>query len=151
MAGVRFKLKDQEQETSFSTIMGEDGRVYLYARLSDNDELKILLSQNHETKVFELADKSVFEESVTVIEERLLGLSEEWMAEQEQGFESEDMTYVGTKPGYGPDDIFVENKPFSLKQINDLIDDEDIELSPDFQRNFIWDDTRQSRLIESIF
>lgn len=151
MAGVRFKLKDQEQETSFSTIMGENGRVYLYARLSDNDELKIPLSQNHETKIFELADKSVFEESVTVIEERLLGLSEEWMAEQEQGFESEDMTYGGTKPGYGPDDIFVENKPFSLKQINDLIDDEDIELSPDFQRNFIWDDTRQSRLIESIF
>src|SRR4030095_7969602 len=44
----------------------------------------------------------------------------------------------------------VENKPFSLRQILDLIESGDIELTPDFQRNFIWDKTRQSRLIESI-
>ena len=31
-----------------------------------------------------------------------------------------------------------------------MIDSGDIELSPDFQRNFIWDRTRQSKLIESI-
>jgi uncharacterized protein with ParB-like and HNH nuclease domain len=31
-----------------------------------------------------------------------------------------------------------------------LINNGDIELTPDFQRNFIWDKTRQSKLIESI-
>lgn len=147
MAEVRFKLKGQEYETTFSIIKGEDGTVYLY----DGKDKKIPLCQNEDTKVLKLTSRSEFEESDLVVEERLLGLSEDWMAEQEQGFESESKTNYETKPGYGPDDIFVENKPFSLKQINDLIDDEDIELSPDFQRNFIWDNTRQSRLIESIF
>ena len=151
MAEVRFKIKGQEQETVFSPVRGANDVVILYAKFPNGDEKKIPLSLNPETSVFELEDKSVFEESPEVIEERLLGLSEEWMGELAQGFESESKEEELMQPGYGPDDIFVENKPFSLKQINDLIDDGDIELSPDFQRNFIWDDTRQSRLIESIF
>lgn len=150
MAEVRFKLKGQDHEIVFSPIAGENGTVYLYAKLS-NEEIKIPLAQDPDTKVFKLTDCSVFDEEPEVIEERLLGLSSEWMDEQAQGFESETREEDKPQPGYGPDDIFVENKPFSLKQINDLIDDEDIELSPDFQRNFIWDETRQSRLIESIF
>lgn len=151
MAEVRFKLKGQEQETVLSPIRGTQDDFYLYAKLPDGKEMKILLAQNDETHVFKLQDYSLFDEKEEVIDERLLGLSEEWMGEQAQGFEAEVKEEGKPLPGYGPDDIFVENKPFSLKQINDLIDDGDIELSPDFQRNFIWDITRQSRLIESIF
>lgn len=151
MAEVRFKLKGQEQETVFSPIRGEQNQCYLFAKLPNGEEKKILLVQNEDTFVFKLQDYSLFDENADVIDERLLGLSEEWMGEQAQGFESEVKEEEKPLPGYGPDDIFVENKPFSLKQINDLIDDGDIELSPDFQRNFIWDETRQSRLIESIF
>ncbi len=151
MAEVRFKIKGQEQEIVFSPTIGEDGNMYLYAKLPNADERKIPLIQDPDTKVFKLTDNSVFDEEPAVIEERLLGLSGEWMDEQAQGFESETKEMDKPQPGYGPDDIFVENKPFSLKQINDLINDGDIEMSPDFQRNFIWDETRQSRLIESIF
>lgn len=150
MAEVRFKIKGQEQEIVFSPITGEDGRVYLYAKLPKGEK-KILLSQDPDTKVFKLVDNTVFDETTDVIEERLLGLSGEWMDEQAQGFEAETKVEYKSQPGYGPDDIFVENKPFSLRQIDDLISEGDIELSPDFQRNFIWDETRQSRLIESIF
>lgn len=149
MAEVRFKIKGQESETVFFPVKDERGTVFLYGKSQGRDELKIELRKN-ENNVFELVDADVFDESREIVEERMLGLSEEWMSEQEQGFESEAKDESKPKPGYGPDDIFVENKPFSLKQINDLIDDGDIELSPDFQRNFIWDDTRQSRLIESI-
>lgn len=151
MAEVRFKIKGQQQETSFSPIMGEEGKLYLYAKLDNEQEVKIELERDEETKVLKLKGDSIFDEVSEVVEERLLGLSEEWMSEQAQGFESEAKDTDTIQPGYGPDDIFVENKPFSLKQINDLIDEGDIELSPDFQRNFIWDNTRQSRLIESIF
>ncbi|MGN6178970.1 MAG: DUF262 domain-containing protein, partial [Mucilaginibacter sp.] len=81
----------------------------------------------------------------------LTGLSSDWLEIRSQGFESEaEVETTGRQPGYGPDDIFVENKPFSLRQIVDLIEFGDIELTPDFQRNFIWDRTRQSKLIESI-
>lgn len=150
MAEVRFKIKGQQQEIVFSPIVGEDNKVYLYAKLFDGKEEKIPLIQDENTKVFALEDNTIFEESEKVIAERLLGLSAEWMDEQVQGFEPEASNEKPQQPGYGPDDIFVENKPFSLKQFNDLIGEGDIELAPDFQRNFIWDETRQSRLIESL-
>ena len=151
MAEVRFTIKGQDNETVFFPIVGKDGNIYLYAKLWDKTEKKIPVTLDPETKIFKLTDCSMFAEVPEVIEERLLGLSGEWMDEQEQGFESDSSDDDISQPGYGPDDIFVENKPFSLKQINDLIEEHDIELSPDFQRNFIWDNTRQSRLIESIF
>ena len=150
MAEVRFKIKGQEQETVFSPVVDGDGQVYLYGKAPGGEERKFLLEKNLETNIFQLKEKDSFDETPEVIEERLLGLSEEWMSEQAQGFESETKDDETPQPGYGPDDIFVENKPFSLKQLYDLIEDGDIEISPDFQRNFIWDDTRQSRLIESI-
>ena len=151
MAEVRFKIKGHNQETTFYPVNDSDGKVYLFSDMQDGSTQTIPLVQNKETKIFELEDYSVFEEPKEIIEERLLGLSEEWMSDISQGFESEVKSNEKPLPGYGPDDIFVENKPFSLRQIYDLIEDGDIELSPDFQRNFIWDDTRQSRLIESIF
>lgn len=150
MADVRFRIKGQAEETVFSPVLNANGAFFLYAKKGDS-EVRFELLQDNDTHVFYLNDNTVFEESDAIIEERLLGLSEEWMNEQAQGFEGEVTQEEKTQPGYGPDDIFVENKPFSLKQINDLIDDGDIEFSPEFQRNFIWDNTRQSRLIESIF
>ena len=78
--------------------MGEDGTVYLYAKLDDGKDEKISLSRDEYTKAFKLTNRSDFEESDSIVEERLLGLSEDWMAEQEQGFESEAKTNGETKP-----------------------------------------------------
>lgn len=54
-----------------------------------------------------------------------------------------------TKP-YNPDSIRIDTKNFSLRQIQELVADGDLDLSPEFQRNRVWDKTRKSRLIESI-
>lgn len=52
---------------------------------------------------------------------------------------------------YNPKLIRVDTKTFSIKQMNDLIENGDVDLSPDFQRGFVWNDiTRKSRLIESL-
>jgi len=56
---------------------------------------------------------------------------------------------------YDPNSIRVTQGRFSLKEIFEMIigtqDDEQIlDLSPDFQRNYVWENTRKSRLIESI-
>jgi hypothetical protein len=51
---------------------------------------------------------------------------------------------------FDPEDIKVHAKQFSLRLISDMIDDEDIDLSPDFQRNLVWNNFQKSRLIESI-
>lgn len=51
---------------------------------------------------------------------------------------------------FNPESIKVNTKAFSVKLISDMIDDGYINLSPDFQRNFVWNPIQKSRLIESI-
>ncbi|MDU6483226.1 MAG: DUF262 domain-containing protein [Paeniclostridium sordellii] len=56
---------------------------------------------------------------------------------------------------YDPNLIRVSQARFSLKEIFDMIvgdeyDEPILDLSPDFQRRYVWDNTRKSRLIESI-
>jgi hypothetical protein len=51
---------------------------------------------------------------------------------------------------WNPDEIRVGTKQFSLRNILDLIDEEGLELAPDFQRNTVWKSRQRSRLIESI-
>lgn len=56
---------------------------------------------------------------------------------------------VEAKP-WDPNKIRISTKPFSLRQVVDMIGDGDIELAPDFQRLFVWKSLQRSRLIESI-
>lgn len=52
---------------------------------------------------------------------------------------------------YNPKLIRVDTKPFTVYQINQMMTEKEIDLSPDFQRGFVWNDiTRKSRLIESL-
>lgn len=53
---------------------------------------------------------------------------------------------------YDPDKIKVRRDTFSVYQIFDMMNNNhsDIDLNPEFQRNFVWDNTRKSLLIESI-
>lgn len=53
---------------------------------------------------------------------------------------------------WDPNQIRVTTKTFSLRNILDMIDDEEpsLELAPDFQRNRVWKTKQKSRLIESI-
>ena len=54
-----------------------------------------------------------------------------------------------TKP-YNPELIRVDSTQLSLRHVYDMLKDGDINMSPDFQRNLVWDQQRKSRLIESI-
>lgn len=63
--------------------------------------------------------------------------------------ELEDDQFAIARP-WDPSDIRVSTKQFSLRNILDLIDDRDLELAPDFQRNQVWKARQKSRLIESI-
>lgn len=52
---------------------------------------------------------------------------------------------------YDPESIRIDTKPFNISLVHEMIEDGDINLSPDFQRKFVWTDTgARSRLIESI-
>lgn len=51
---------------------------------------------------------------------------------------------------YDPSLIRVDPKMFSLRNILDMIDEDDLDLAPDFQRLKVWKPWQKSRLIESI-
>ncbi len=144
---VRFTIKGEITETTFFLIKKNEG-LFLFST-----KQKDLVPLDYKDGLFSLKNKSFFEESEEVISERMLGLSEMYLEAVSQGFDGAfdyNIDEKIEKPGYGPDDIYVENKPFSLQQIVDLINFGDIDITPNFQRNFVWDKTRQSRLIESI-
>ena len=65
---------------------------------------------------------------------------------------TEESTGGPTEPfPYDPEFIRVDTKPFNISLVYDMIKDGDINLSPDFQRQFVWTDIgARSRLIESI-
>lgn len=146
---VNFTLKGEVNETTFA-LQERDGEFYLkgISALSGTKEFKIVRGDNN---VFYIAEPD-FEESADIIEERMVGLSEEWIGANVQGFDSSaEEINIPKDPGYGPQDIFVEPKNFTLIQLVEMANDGDLEIAPRFQRNFIWDRTRKSRLIESIF
>lgn len=112
------------------------GEVYLKIELEDSEFKIIEVNEN-------------IDESIT----SLTGKLEEWLVEQNpnQQFGTEDTEVEqNDETPYDPDKIRVDTKQFSLHQINDMISRGDINLTPDFQRNLVWDNQRRSRLIESI-
>lgn len=62
----------------------------------------------------------------------------------------EDDGSSGIAKPYDPTKIRVDPKSFSLRNILDMIDDEELDLAPDFQRMRVWTPEQKSLLIESI-
>ena len=74
--------------------------------------------------------------------------TEENELEQE---EAEDEVFSENKPPYDPKDIDIVSEQNSLSTIMAMIEDEAIDMNPDFQRSGdLWDKKIMSRLIESI-
>ncbi|GEM55512.1 hypothetical protein B0A58_10585 [Flavobacterium branchiophilum NBRC 15030 = ATCC 35035] len=69
---------------------------------------------------------------------------------EQSGTENTESTLTEEASPYDPDKIKVHQKQFNVKLIAEMIDNEDIDFTPDFQRNFVWDSHQKSRLIESI-
>lgn len=51
---------------------------------------------------------------------------------------------------WDPGKIRITTKSFTLREVVDQIKDGDIDLSPDFQREYVWKERQKTRLIESI-
>lgn len=51
---------------------------------------------------------------------------------------------------YDPEEIRVDTHQFSLRNILDMIQDNEVDLAPDFQRFKVWTPEQKSRLVESV-
>ncbi|WP_435112454.1 DUF262 domain-containing protein [Nocardiopsis synnemataformans] len=76
---------------------------------------------------------------------------EEHYLNEPTGVEAENNPEPDVSPNpWNPEQIRVSTKQFSLRNVMDMIQDESLELAPDFQRGKVWKATQKSRLIESV-
>ncbi|MBW1616923.1 MAG: DUF262 domain-containing protein, partial [Deltaproteobacteria bacterium] len=68
-----------------------------------------------------------------------------------ESVEKEDVGASKITDPYNPEEIKIDQKNLNLGFIIEMLENEEIDLMPDFQRNMdLWDDTKKSRLIESL-
>lgn len=127
--------KDGSVVFNLSSVL--DGKSLLKLKL-ENDKLTIL------EKIID------FEEDIDHLKEILEEFLVQSNPNEQFGSEDTETEEEDDETPYDPDKIRVDTKSFSLHQIYDMINRGDINLTPDFQRNLVWDNQRKSRLIESI-
>lgn len=137
---LRLKIDETDAEEGIvvfdlSSII--DGKTLLKLQLK-NDKLIVL------KKAIE------FEEDIEQLKELMEEFLVEFNPNQQFGSEDTEIEEEDDETPYDPDKIRVDTKSFSLHQIYDMINRGDINLTPDFQRNLVWDNQKKSRLIESI-
>lgn len=127
-------------------------KFHLRSSSLKKDILTIQLTRDNQFEI--LNQEPVVSEQNESIRAKLEGLAYLLVNEWREGnnpFENDDDEVVGNSiQPYDAQKIRIETKTFSLRQIKDMIDDGDLDISPDFQRNFVWEPKRQSQLIESV-
>jgi hypothetical protein len=89
-------------------------------------------------------------EQQNLVDQGSTDVREEYFENSPLGVEVEDDETDELARPWDPNEIRVSTKTFSIRQVLDQIDDNDLELAPDFQRNLVWKQNQRSRLIESV-
>ncbi len=139
------------EEIYLSPIKSSDeGNENVYDLVDDNGTRWIQLELiNNRLDILQRNLDLEINESQEEIREKLDELVLELIEKEQSGTENTEVAEASVSP-YDPDSIKVQTKPFNIKLIHDMIESGDIDLNPDFQRNFVWDSLQKSRLIESI-
>lgn len=145
-----------------STIL-EDDRHFLLKRKKEIDsknELVIWETESEDLKIIETIEGVVQEGFSTCdLKTPMEEILDEFRNKRQKirDFERSGIEYVEEDESVDDDtpfdseDIRVDTKQFNVSFVNELIGDGDIDLSPDFQRGFVWKSIkRRSRLIESM-
>lgn len=163
MSKIKVSFLNEEKEVTEPLLFqSDDGKKYFTKDKKNVIELNI--SSNG---LGYRVDKYIFDHKYTQYAEKIINLFcieyETHLKMQSDNFESgfdggEDIENYEAqiKVPYDPNSIQVVQAKYSLKEVYDMINgyeaDEEglLDLSPDFQREYVWDNRRKSRLIESI-
>lgn len=146
---IRFEKKDvnsyisADQAIVIEIEQSDDfaeGRIYRYIKLAKS-------LQHYKSQIL-----GQFEEEY---EKRIRQQQESFESGFEYDENDEEDKDSGIKVPYDPKLITVAQARFSLKEIVSMVDGEEdeepvLDLAPAFQRDYVWDNVRKSRLIESI-
>lgn len=153
-------------------IDGSEGSILFYGEESGckyvSKETGMIISKEEGKNSFEykfvvedmgnIGEQEKVEKILYAFDIKMSEIKEKQKEDYESGLEAEmgeEIVEDTIQTPYNPELITVAPATFSLKEIVDMIDGEDgeeptLDLTPDFQREFVWDSTRKSRLIESI-
>ncbi|MEO6038218.1 MAG: DUF262 domain-containing protein, partial [Saprospiraceae bacterium] len=133
-------LLNGKGESWFGTSV-EEIEIGWLVRFYEKDGLvtKLELSPNVTTSQAVLKER---------IEEALIAYREAQISEIEP--EDEQGESIELTP-YDPQKIKIRRDFYSVREIFEMMEeDKSIDLNPDFQRYFVWDNTQQSQLVESL-
>lgn len=155
---MKINLLDNNNTVNTFLLDREDKEDSIVWRSHDERfEVEIVTDKDTRTVISILKSDSLVESIEDIKKKFLESVFESKMTQLinfEDGFddaEEEESTENQKYNPYNPKLIRVDTKTFSIKQINEMINSKDVDLSPDFQRGFVWNDiTRKSRLIESL-
>jgi len=147
---IELKLENNEEVLLFPIRKSELGDKDAIYTLIDNTNNNWMLLQlrNNSFVVIEKDNRIV--ESEIDLKIKLDRLVLEVIEAEQSGTDNTESNITEDINPYDPEKIKIHSKAFNLRLIADMINDKDIDLSPDFQRNYVWDSHQKSRLIESI-
>lgn len=132
---------------------GED--VMLYPMLQGDNSFILLDEKNEKQLDGKISNNSIiiedwkdFESDNTDIQ--LEQLYNDLIVSMQSGAEENENQLQKDENPFNPEQIKVNAKQFSIKLITDMMETKDIDISPDFQRHFVWNSSQKSRLIESL-
>ena len=146
---IQFKIGDHAIDFNF--IRKGKNHFLLVDSNNEQNVLEIAIENNSFKLIAAQGDINLNEEELNEELDLLFPiLIEEERSGIDNSTENQSDEEIEEKP-YNPNRITVQSKNISLVQLNTLIEEGDIDLQPNFQRNFsVWNSFQKSRLIESI-
>lgn len=144
MASIELLLKNGVNEL---LLAATDNRSdYQFVDAAGRTRMRVRLEGVH----FRVIDIGDVTENPDVLNEKLDSLALKVADENQTDIDENEFQEVQEITPYNPDDIRVHQKQFSIKFIEEMIENGDIDFTPDFQRNFVWNSIQKSKLIESL-
>ena len=154
------KIKDyQDKLLPFVEVEQTDDKIWKARFKGQNEEYQIIIEKN-DLDIYKLTTQPVNiqeedQRDINFFISQIDEMNSKRSLSNRDGVEDEDEDTPEQdweKNPYDPEKIRVETKNFSVDQIFAMMTEyNEIDLSPDFQRQFVWlDKKRKSRLIESI-
>ena len=154
MKDIDLNIKISDDEEELFRIKIDDSKVnegiIIFDLLDVKDGTHVFKFQFEDNNLIILDNPMNIEVDIPRLHEKFEELLVQENPNQQFGTEQTEVEDEVEVPPYDPEKIRVDTKPFSLHQIKEMIDRNDINLTPDFQRNLVWDSKRKCRLIESI-
>jgi hypothetical protein len=137
---LRVKIDDSRAEQG----------VVIFNMFNTKSGLLICKFQFENDKLTLLDNPTNVDIDLVLLKEKMEELLVQSNPKQLFGTEETEVEDENEEAPYDPEKIRVDTKQLSLRQVYDMMKADDIDLTPDFQRNLVWDDKRKSQLIESI-